>query len=62
MKDMGIERRQFCSRWLSNRRVSAMARFKDIKTLQKIASTHAEIHKHFNQERRLTNRETFKKD
>ena len=38
-----------------------MARFRDIKTLQKFASAHASIHNHFNLDRHLTNRETFKK-
>ena len=30
------------------------------KTLQKFAAAHASIHNHFNQERHLYNRETFK--
>ena len=37
-----------------------MARFRDIKTLQKFAAAHASIHNHFNQERHLYNRENFK--
>ena len=37
-----------------------MAKFRDIKTLQKFAAAHAFIHNHFNQERHLYNRETFK--
>jgi putative transposase len=39
-----------------------MARFKDIKTLQKFASAHASIHNHFNQDRRLNSRDLFKKN
>ena len=39
-----------------------MARFRDIKTLQKFAAAHASIHNHFNQERHLTRREIFKKN
>ncbi len=39
-----------------------MARFRDIKTLQKFAAAHASIHNHFNQERRLISRETFKQN
>lgn len=39
-----------------------MARFRDIKTLQKFASVHASIHNHFNHDRHLKNRETFKKN
>ena len=70
MKVMGVEDRQLCGQWLNNRaenshqpfrrRGGAMARFRDIKTLQKFAAAHASIHNHFNQERHLYNRETFK--
>ena len=59
-------------RWLNNRaenshqpfrgREGAMASFKDIKTLQKFAAAHASIHNHFNQERHLNSRETFKRN
>ncbi len=31
-----------------------------MKTLQKFASVHASMHNHFNQERHLTSRETYK--
>ena len=37
-----------------------MARFRDVKTLQKFASAHASIHNHFNHGRDLTRRDTFK--
>ena len=37
-----------------------MARFRDVKTLQKFAADHASIHNYFNQEPHLYNRETFK--
>jgi len=37
-----------------------MAKFRDIKTLQKFAAVHASIHNHFNQERQLYRREIFK--
>ena len=70
MKDMGVEDRQICGQWLNNRaenshqpfrrREGAMARFRDIKTLQKFAAAHASVHNHFNQERHLYNRENFK--
>ncbi len=33
-----------------------MARFRDIKTLQKIAAVHASIHKYFNQDHHLNRR------
>jgi putative transposase len=72
MKVIGNKSRQECGRWLNNRaenshqpfrrREGAMARFRDIKTLQKFASAHASIHNHFNHDRHLTNRETFKKN
>ncbi len=39
-----------------------MARFRDIKTLQKFASTHASIHNHFNQDRHLNSRDIFKQN
>jgi putative transposase len=63
---------QTFGRWLNNRaenshqafrrREGAMARFRDIKTLQKFASAHASIHNHFNLERHLTPRQTFKQN
>jgi putative transposase len=72
MKVIGNKRRQECGRWLNNRaenshqpfrrREGAMARFRDIKTLQKFASAHASINNHFNLDRHLNNRETFKKN
>ena len=37
-----------------------MARFRDIKTLQKFASVQASIHNHFNLERHLNRRDIFK--
>ena len=37
-----------------------MARFRDIKTLQKFASVHASIHNHFNHQRHLNLRDIFK--
>ena len=37
-----------------------MARFRDIKALQKFAAVHASIHNHFNQERYRNSREIFK--
>ena len=56
MKSIGMANRQLCGRWLNNRaenshqpfrrREGAMARFRDLKTLQKFASAHASIHNH----------------
>ena len=70
MKEMGIDRRQITGQWLNNpaenshqpfrRREGAMARFRDIKTLQKFASVHASIHNHFNHQRHLNRRDIFK--
>ncbi len=37
-----------------------MARFRDIKTLQKFASIHPSIHNHFNHQRHLNRRDIFK--
>ena len=63
---------QGCGRWLNNRaenshqpfrrREGAMSKFRDVKTLQKFASIHATIHNHFNLERHLSPRETFKQN
>ena len=39
-----------------------MARFRDIKTLQKFASAHASIHNHFNKDRHLNRRDIFKQN
>ena len=39
-----------------------MAKFRDIKTLQKFASVHASVHNHFNPDRHLNRRETFKRN
>ena len=70
MKGLGNPGRQECRRWLNNRaenshqpfrrREGAMARFRDIKTLQKFAAVHASIHNHFNHQRHLTRRDVFK--
>ncbi len=59
-------------RWLNNRaenshqpfrrREDAMAKFRDVKTLQKFASAHASIHNHFNQGRHLNRRDIFKQN
>ena len=70
MKVIGNAAAQTCGRWLNNRaknshqpfrrREGAMARFRDIKTLQKFASVHASIHNHFNHQRHLNRRDIFK--
>jgi len=70
MKDIGNHDRQEVGRWLNNRaenshqpfrrRERAMLRFRRMKTLQKFAAVHGTVHNHFNQERHLTSRETYK--
>ncbi len=39
-----------------------MAKFRDVKTLQKFASVHASLNNHFNQDRHLNRRDIFKKN
>ncbi len=72
MKVIGNVDCQECGRWLNNRaenshqpfrrREGAMARFRDVKTLQKFAAAHASIHNHFNQDRHLNRRNVFKQN
>ena len=37
-----------------------MAKFREVRTLQKFASVHASIHNHFNHQRHLNRRDIFK--
>ena len=37
-----------------------MARFRDIKTLQKFSAVHASIYNHFNHQRHLNHRDIFR--
>ena len=70
MKVIGNSERQDCGRWLNNRaenshlpfrrREGAMARFRDIKTLQKFTAAHSSLYNHFNHQRNLNRRDTFK--
>jgi putative transposase len=70
MNEIGNAHKQKVGRWLNNRaenshqpfrrRERAMLRFRRMKTLQKFASVHGSVHNHFNQERHLTDRETYK--
>jgi putative transposase len=72
MNVIGNAADQECGRWLNNRaenshqpfrrREGAMSKFRDVKTLQKFASVHASVHNHFNLDRHLNNRETFKQN
>lgn len=70
MRELGNEERREVGRHANNRpenshlpfrrRDRAMLRFRQMKSLQKFASVHASIHNHFNQERHLVDRQTFK--
>ncbi len=70
MRDLGNQEKQGVGRNANNRvensflpcrrRERAMLRFRRMKTLQKFASVHADAHNHFNLERRIVDRQTFK--
>ena len=70
MRDLGNLDRRETGRWLNNRvenshlpfrrRERAMLRFRQMKSLQKFASVHANVHNHFNLDRHLTDRQTYK--
>src|ERR1700761_6666778 len=70
MKELGNAEKQEVGRWANNRcenshlsfrrRERAMLRFRKMKSLQKFASVHANIHNHFSLERHLIDRQTFK--
>lgn len=70
MTSFGYTDKQEVGRWVNNqvenshlpfrRRERAMLRFRWMKSLQKFASVHANDHKHFNLERHLTDRQTYK--
>ena len=70
MRELGNLDRREMGKWLNNRaenshlpfrrRERAMLRFRRMKTLQKFASVHANVHNHFNTERHLVDRPTYK--
>jgi putative transposase len=70
MKQLGNTGKQHVGRWANNRvenshlpfrrRERAMLRFRQMKSLQKFASVHANVHNHFNQECHLVDRQTYK--
>lgn len=70
MTVLGIEDRRKKGRWLNNRvenshlplrrKERVMLRFRQMKTLQKFASVHANVYNHFNSDRHLTDRQTYK--
>ena len=70
MSQLGNSGKQELGRWANNRvenshlpfrrRERSMLRFRQMKTLQKFTSIHANVHNHFNAERHLVDRQTFK--
>ena len=70
MRELGNENRQEMGRWKNNRvenshlpfrrKERVMQRFRRMKSLQKFASVHANIHNHFNSQRHLVDRQTYK--
>jgi putative transposase len=70
MSELGNIGKQEVGRWANNRvenshlsfrrRERAMLRFRRMKSLQKFASVHANVHNHFSQERHLVDRQTYK--
>ncbi len=70
MSELGIVEKQDAGRWLNNRvenshlpfrrRERAMLRFRQMTSLQNFASVHASVHNHFNAQRHLVDRQTFK--
>jgi putative transposase len=70
MRELGNFDRREMGRWKNNRvenshlpfrrRERAMLRFRQMKTLQKFASIHSQIHNHFNQGHHFVDRQTYK--
>ena len=70
LKDLGAADLQESGRWSNNkienshqplrRRERAMTRFRRMKTLQKFAAVHSQLHNHFNQKRHLVSRKIYK--
>ena len=70
MNELGNTEKREVGRWANNRvenshlpfrrRERAMLRFRQMKSLQKFASVRASVHNHFNSERHLVDRQTYK--
>lgn len=70
MTELGNAEKHEIGRWANNRvenshrssrrREWAMLNFDRMKSLQKFASVHANVHNHFNQERHLFDRQAYK--
>ncbi|MBI1236222.1 MAG: IS6 family transposase [Alphaproteobacteria bacterium] len=72
MKVIGNEDKQDVGRWLNNRaenshlpfrrRERAMLRFRRMRSLQKFVAVHSSVHNHFNLERHINDRNSFKEN
>jgi len=70
MRDLGNLDRRIMGQWKNNRaenshlpfrrREHAMLKFRQMETLQKFVSVHASVYNHFNSERHLIDRQTYK--
>ena len=70
LKEVGAEQLQVTDRWENNRaenshqpfrrRERAMQRFRRLRSLQKFAAVHSSVFNHFNSDRSLSSRNTFK--
>ncbi|MBB3474311.1 transposase-like protein [Sphingomonas sp. BK345] len=70
LSELGTREKQEVGRWANNRvenshlpfrrRERATLRFRQMRTLQKFASVHANVHNHINHERHLVDRQTYK--
>ncbi len=70
LRELGALDKQRTGRWLNNRvenshlpfrrRERAMQRFRRMRSLQEFAAVHSSVYNHFNQERSLISRDTFK--
>src|SRR4028118_1767321 len=70
LKEIGAESRQVTGRWENNRaenshqpfrrRERAMLRFRRMRSLQKFAAVHGSVHNHFQADRSLTSRDTYR--
>jgi len=70
MRELGNLDRRIMGQWLNNqaenshlsfrRKERVMQRFRQTKTLQKCSSIHANVHNHFNAQRHIIDRQTYK--
>jgi len=70
LTELGSREKREVGRWADNRaenshlpfrrRERAMLRFRQMRTLQKFAPVHANVRNHFNHERHLVDRQTYK--